>query len=80
MLSAIYSWTILMNLEFSWQFFENYSDFRFHENPSSGNQVVSCGQTDGRTDMMELIVSSLSFVNAPKKTLGRVEHVSVYKA
>jgi len=23
---------------------------RFHKNPSSGNQVVTCGQTDGRTD------------------------------
>ena len=31
-------------------------------------------------DMMELIVASLSFVNAPNKTLGHVEHVSVYKA
>jgi len=37
-------------------------------------------QMDGRTDMMELIVASLSFVNAPKKTLVHVEHVSVYKA
>jgi len=80
MLSAIYSWTILMKFEFSGQFFEKYSDFKFNENPSSRNWVVSCGQTDGRADMMELIVASLSFVTAPKKTLGHVEQVSVYKA
>jgi intracellular sulfur oxidation DsrE/DsrF family protein len=23
---------------------------KFHENPSSGNQVVTCGQTDGQMD------------------------------
>jgi len=37
---------ILMKLEFSRQSFEKYSDIKFHENPSSGNLVVSCGQTD----------------------------------
>jgi len=30
--------------------FERHSNIKFHENPSSGNRVVSCGQTDGRTD------------------------------
>jgi hypothetical protein len=30
--------------------FEKYSNVKFHENPSSGSRVVTCGQTDGRTD------------------------------
>jgi len=29
-----------MNLEFSPQIFEKYSDIEFHENSSSGNQAV----------------------------------------
>jgi len=24
---------------------------KFHENPSGGNLIVTCGQTDGQTDM-----------------------------
>jgi len=39
-----------MKLEFSGQFYEKYSDAKFHENPSSDSRVVACGQTDGRTD------------------------------
>jgi hypothetical protein len=30
--------------------FENYSNIKFHENPSSGSRVVPCGRKDGRTD------------------------------
>jgi hypothetical protein len=44
----------------------NPSDIKFHENPSSGSQVVPCGQTDRQTDM-KLIVALQKFVNAPKK-------------
>jgi len=36
----------LMKLEFSGEFFETYSNIKFHENPLSGNRVVPCGQTD----------------------------------
>jgi len=39
-----------MKLEFPQQIFENYSNIKVHENPSSGSHVVPCGQTDGRTD------------------------------
>jgi len=35
-----------MKLEFSEQNFEKYSNIKFHDNPSSGNRVVACGQTD----------------------------------
>jgi hypothetical protein len=39
---------------------------KFYQNPSSGSRVVPCGQADGRTDMMKLIVAFRSFANAPK--------------
>jgi hypothetical protein len=45
----LYSCPILMKLEFSGQIFENYSNIKFHENPSSGSRVVPCGRTDGQT-------------------------------
>jgi len=35
-----------MKLEFSQQFFEKYSNIRFHKNSSSGSRVVPCIQTD----------------------------------
>jgi len=35
-----------MKLEFSRQVFEKKSNIKFHENPSSGSQVVPCGRTD----------------------------------
>jgi hypothetical protein len=35
-----YCCQILMKLEFSWQIFENYSDTKFYENPSSGAGAV----------------------------------------
>jgi hypothetical protein len=38
-----------------------------HENQSSGSRVVPCGRTDGRTDMMKLIVTLRNFANSPKK-------------
>jgi len=50
MKSTRYSCSILMKLEFSQQTFEKYSNIKFHENPSSGSRVVTCGQADRRTD------------------------------
>jgi len=41
-----------MKLGISRQIFEIYSHTKFHENPSSGSQLVPCG----RTDMTELRV------------------------
>jgi hypothetical protein len=39
-----------MKFVFSTQIFLKYSDIKFHENPSSGSQVVSFLHADGRTD------------------------------
>ena len=40
---------IVMKVEFHRQFFEKYSNAKFHDNTSSGSGVVQCGQTDGQT-------------------------------
>jgi len=50
-----------MKLEFSRQFFEEYSSIKFHENPSSGSLTVPCaGRTDGRTDRHDEAISRFS--------------------
>jgi len=56
-----------MKLEFSRQILEKYSNVKFHENPSKGSRVVSCGRThtDRRTDMTKLTVGFRNFANAP---------------
>jgi hypothetical protein len=36
--------------EFSLQTLEKFSNIKFYENPSSGNRVFPCGQTEGRMD------------------------------
>jgi len=55
-----------------WQVFEKYSNVKFHEQPSSGSQVVPCGQTEGqanrRTDKHnEANGRFRNFANATKK-------------
>jgi len=42
-----------MNLEFSRQIFEKYSNTKFRENPFSGSRVVPCEREDGLTDRHE---------------------------
>ena len=39
-----------MNLEFSRQSFEKYTNIKFHENPSSGRRVVPREQTDSHDE------------------------------
>jgi hypothetical protein len=39
-----------MKLEFFRQILKKYSNFKFHENPSSGSRIVSCGRAGGQTD------------------------------
>jgi len=48
--SACSSCQILMKLQFSRQIFKKYSNIKFHENPSSGSQLVPCRRTNGQTD------------------------------
>jgi len=45
------------------------SNIKFHENPSSGNRVVTCRHTDRRTDMTKLIVVFRNFAKGPKREL-----------
>ena len=60
-----YSCQILMKLVFAQHILKKYSNIKFHENPSSGNRVVSC-RTHRRSDMMKLIATFCNFVNVPK--------------
>jgi hypothetical protein len=39
-----------MKLEFSRNIFEKVSNIKLHQDPSSRNGVVPCGQTDGQMD------------------------------
>ena len=55
-----------MKFTFSQQVFEKYSKIKFHENPSSGSQVVP----RGRTEMTKLKVAFLNFVNETKTPLN----------
>jgi len=57
-----------MKLAFSRQILEKYSNMNVHTNPSSDSRVVPCGQTDGRTDMMKLIVAFRNSARASKNT------------
>ena len=63
---ARYTCPTLIKFEFSRPFFENYSNTKFHDNSYSGSRVVSCGQTDGPTDMTKVIVAFRNFANTPK--------------
>jgi len=54
---------VRFQLEFSRQFFEKYSNIKFHENPFGGSRVVPCGPTD----MMKLIVAFRDFTKGPNK-------------
>lgn len=49
--------TDLNETEFSRYIFKKYSNVIFHENLSSGNQVVPCGQTDDKTEVTKPIVA-----------------------
>jgi hypothetical protein len=69
--STGYYCPILMNSEFSEQFFEKYSTNNFHENPPSGAELFLVerrteGRTDGRTDVTKLIVAFRNFAKSPK--------------
>jgi hypothetical protein len=48
------------------QIFEKDSNIKAYENPSSGNRVVQCGETDGPTDRTKIIVDFRNLPIAPK--------------
>jgi hypothetical protein len=60
-----------MKPELFTQILEKYLNIEYYEIPSSGHQLVPCGQTDrqvdGRTDMTKPIVAFRKFSNVPKK-------------
>ena len=51
-----------MKLESFRQMLEKISNIKFHQNPTIGSRVVSCGQKD----MTKLIVAFRNFANAPE--------------
>jgi len=55
-----------LNLNFLRQIFEKHSNIKFHENPSSWQPNCSM-RTEGRTDMMQLIVAFRNFSKGLKK-------------
>jgi hypothetical protein len=50
MLSTRYSCQILIKLELSRQIFEKRLNIKLYQDPSSGDRLVTSGQTDSRTD------------------------------
>jgi len=60
-----------MKFEFSQQIFEKYSNFKFHENPSSGSEAVPCGRTGGerQTDVTKLRVAFPNLANEHKNKI-----------
>jgi hypothetical protein len=54
-----------MKVEFSEHILKNPRNIKVHENPSTGSQVVPCGQTD-RT---KLIVAVCNSANTPKNVI-----------
>jgi hypothetical protein len=55
-----------MKIEFSRQFFEKYSNVKFHENPFSESWVVPSRWADGDD---EAIVAFNNFAKAPKNAM-----------
>jgi len=57
-----------MEIGFSQQIVEKYSNIKFHENPCSGSPVVPCGLTDGQACVMRLRITFGSLAKAPEKS------------
>ena len=63
-----YSSQVVITLESSRQVFEKYSNIKFHENPSSGSQVVPCG----RTGITKLTATFRNTANASKTVRNQI--------
>jgi hypothetical protein len=80
MYSAGYSSQILMKLEFSGQIFEEYSNTKFHENPSIGSRVLPCGMMGGRADGHDKANSHISqFCKLTQKAENVIMNGQIYK-
>jgi hypothetical protein len=60
-----------MKLEFSRQIFEKSKNINFHQNMSSGNLLVPCGQTDRHDEANNRFCNS---ANTPKNCKKRTSH------
>ena len=61
--------------------FHTGPNIKFHENPSIGSRVVSCGREAGRTDGQpdehdEVIVAFRKFANAPETLMFRLKNLT----
>ena len=65
-----------MNLEFSRQILEKYSNIKVHKNPSIEGRVVPCGLAGWRADMMKLIAAFRNFARASKNTTNLLLEVT----
>jgi len=64
-----------MTLAFSIKIFEkNYTNIKFHENPSSGRRVVPCWRTDGHD---EAKVAFLNFAKATKTEITSLSYTGI---
>jgi hypothetical protein len=57
--------------------FRKSLNVKFHQNPSSGSQVVPCGQTDRQKDLMKLIVAFDNFANRSKNEASFICSISI---
>jgi len=64
--STRYCFRILIKLDFTRQIFEEYSNIKYHENPSSGSRVVPSGRRYRWTDIKKPIVDFRNSANALK--------------
>jgi hypothetical protein len=55
-----------MEVQFSREIFETFSDVKFRENVSSGSRVVPWG----KTDMKKLVVPFSNFANTPQNKIS----------
>jgi len=64
---------IVTKVGFSRKILRKVTNIEFNLNMYSG----SCADPHGQTDMMKLLGDFCSYVNKPKKTLGRHLHLSI---
>jgi hypothetical protein len=69
-----------MQLGFSRQIFEKFSNIKFHENPPSGSRFHAEGQTDRQRFTTNLIVFFCNLANAPKIGMDLAQEYMVWPA